>query len=65
MIKIVPNRVICDQCKVQLEYEQYDIKTIEYEENIIIRTIDKSFTVPFITKKKTITCPNCKHIIFL
>ena len=65
MIKIVPNRVTCDQCKVQLEYEQSDIKTFEYEENMIIGTIDKSITLPFTTQKKTITCPNCKHVITL
>lgn len=65
MIKIVPNRVVCDQCKVQLEYEQSDIETFEHEENMIIRTIDKPIMVTFPIKKKTITCPNCKHVIFL
>lgn len=65
MIKIVPNRVVCDYCKVQLEYEQSDIEIFEYEENITVRTIDNSITLPFTTQKKTITCPNCKHIIVL
>lgn len=65
MIKIVPNRVVCDYCKVQLEYEQSDIETFEYEENIIIRTIDKPVTVTFTTQKKRITCPNCKNKIML
>lgn len=65
MIKIVPNRVVCDCCKVQLEYEQSDIETFEHEENTIIRTIDKPITVTFTTQKKTITCPNCKHKIML
>lgn len=65
MIKIIPNRVACDCCKVQLEYEQSDIETFEYEENTIIRTSGKPITVTFTTKKKTITCPNCKHKIFL
>lgn len=65
MIKIVPNRVVCDYCKVQLEYEQSDIETFEHEENEIILTIDKPITVTFMTKKKTITCPNCKNVIFL
>lgn len=65
MIKILPNRVACDCCKVQLEYEQSDIETFEYEENMVVRTIDKSVTLPFTTQKKTITCPNCKHVIIL
>lgn len=65
MIKIVPNRVACDCCKVQLEYEQSDIETFEYEENMIIRTIDKPITVTITTQKKTITCPNCKNKIML
>lgn len=65
MIKIIPNRVTCDHCKVQLEYEKSDIETIEYVENIMLMTIDKPITVPFTTKKKTITCPNCKYVISL
>ena len=65
MIKIIPNRVACDHCKVQLEYEQSDIETFEYEENMIIRTIEKPITITFTTQKKTITCPNCKHKIML
>jgi uncharacterized UBP type Zn finger protein len=65
MIKIVPNRVACDYCKVQLEYEMSDIETFEHEENMIIRTIDKPITVTFTTQKKSITCPNCKNKIML
>ena len=65
MIKIVPNRVVCDYCKVQLEYEQSDIETFECEENTIIRMVNKPVTVTFTTKKKIITCPNCKHKIML
>lgn len=65
MIKIVPNRVACDNCKVQLEYEQSDIETFECEENTIIRMVNKPVTVTFTTKKKIITCPNCKHKIML
>ena len=65
MIKIVPNRVVCDYCKVQLEYEQSDIEIFEYEETMILRTIDKPDTLTFTTQKKTITCPNCKHKIIL
>lgn len=65
MIKIIPNRVACDCCKVQLEYEQSDIETIEYEETVILRTIDKPDILTFTTQKKTITCPNCKHKIML
>lgn len=66
MIKIVPNRVVCDYCKVQLEYEQSDIETFEHEENMIITTINKPpITVTFTTQKKTITCPICKNKIML
>lgn len=65
MIKIIPNRVACDCCKVQLEYEQSDIETIEYEETVILRTIDKPDILTFTTQKKTITCPNCKNKIML
>ena len=65
MIKIVPNRVVCDCCKVQLEYEQSDIETFEYEENMMIGTINKPVMMTFTTQRKTITCPNCKHVIFL
>lgn len=65
MIKIVPNRVACDYCKVQLEYEQSDIETFECEENTIIRIVNKPVTVTFTTQTKTITCPNCKHKIML
>ena len=65
MIKIVPNRVACDNCNVQLEYEQSDIETFECEENTIIRIVNKPVTVTFTTKKKIITCPNCKHVIIL
>ena len=65
MIKIVPNRVVCNYCKVQLEYEQSDIETFEYEENMIIRTIEKPITITFTTQKKSITCPNCENKIML
>lgn len=65
MIKIVPNRVTCDWCKVQLEYEQSDIVTIDHTEELTIRTINSFDTIPFTTKRKTITCPNCKYVISL
>ncbi len=65
MIKIIPNRVACDNCKVQLEYEQSDIETINYTEEIAIRTINSFDIIPFTTQTKTITCPNCKHKIML
>ena len=65
MIKIVPNRVVCDYCKVQLEYEQSDIETINYTEKIAIRLANSFDIIPFTTERKTLTCPNCKHKIML
>lgn len=66
MIKIIPNRVACDNCKVHLKYEQSDIETVIDEE--IIPIWDKNSHRQYITmqsQRKTIICPNCKHVIIL
>ena len=65
MIKIIPNRVACDNCKVQLEYEQSDIETIYHTEELAIRATNSFDIIPFTTRVKTITCPNCKNKIIL
>lgn len=65
MIKIIPNRVTCDCCKVQLEYEQSDIVTINHTEKLAIGTFNSFEIKTFTTKQKTITCPNCKYVISL